>query len=340
MTARIKSSYHPCLLVAFYLNCLPDDLLQHIPGSTKYGWSHKDHVALVGYDWYMQNRHTFDALQQVATSQKLLKINKALLRVIALQKFIRVYAHRIKDNIYSTGDVVLSNLGKVSPIFGVKKTLRYLQQPYCWYLSLKRKNKCHSSIFSLCRVRHPSQLLTKEINTIKAYCSAIRFLHWPLSSVYYQMRRDRVARFTLSTFYKYVCRLHLKRSRPRHRRKNHHIGIRATAAYQILHADSTVFKTLDNAKNYIYLIQDNFSRAILGFRVEQECKAIHAFENLQTVIREHLIPAGVPSCELITDDGSENAGPVKELIKHTEYPAITHLIAQRDIEFSNSMIEA
>ncbi|MDR3711303.1 MAG: hypothetical protein P4L51_00685 [Puia sp.] len=183
-------------------------------------------------------------------------------------------------------------------------------------------------------------MLTKEINTTKAYCPAIRFLHWPLSSVYYQMRRDGVARFTLSTFYKYVCRLHLKRSRPRHPRKNHHIGIRATAPYQILHADTTAFKTLDNTKNYIYLIQDNFSRAILGFRVEQECKAIHAFQNLQTVIREHLISAGVPSCELITDDGSENAGPVKELMKHTEYPAITHLIAQRDIEFSNFMIEA
>ncbi|MDR3711322.1 MAG: hypothetical protein P4L51_00780, partial [Puia sp.] len=124
------------------------------------------------------------------------------------------------------------------------------------------------------------------------------------------MRRDGAARFTLSTFYKYVCRLHLKRARPGHRRKNHHTGIRATAPFQILHADSTVFKTLDNVKNYIYLIQDNFSRAIPGYRVEWECKAIHAFRNLQTVIREHLIPAGISSCELITDDGSENAGPV------------------------------
>ncbi|MDR3712036.1 MAG: hypothetical protein P4L51_04415, partial [Puia sp.] len=164
MTARAKSSYHPYLLVAFYLNCLPDDLLQHIPRSTKYGWSHKDQVALFGYDWYIQNRHTFDALQQVATNRKLLQINRTLLRVIGLQKFIRTYARRIKDDICSTSDVVLSNLNKLSPVFGVKKTLKYLQQPYAWYLSLKRKNKCHSSILSLCRVRHPAQLLMKEIN--------------------------------------------------------------------------------------------------------------------------------------------------------------------------------
>jgi transposase InsO family protein len=181
-------------------------------------------------------------------------------------------------------------------------------------------------------------LLLREINIIKVYCSDIRFLHWPLSAVYHQIRRDAVANFTLSTFYKYINLLHLKRSDPAKRRKNHHIGIRASAPLQILHADSTVFKTADNQKNYIYLIQDNFSRAILGYRVAAECKAHYTFDNLQDVIRQYLVPAGISSCQLITDDGSENAGPVKELI--SAYPFLTHLVAQRDIEFSNSMIEA
>ena len=46
----------------------------------------------------------------------------------------------------------------------------------------------------------------------------------------------------------------------------------------------------------------------------------------------------IASCTLLTDDGSENAGPVKKLI--AAYPLLTHLIAQRDVEFSNSMIES
>jgi putative transposase len=37
---------------------------------------------------------------------------------------------------------------------------------------------------------------------------------------------------------------------------------------------------------------------------------------------------------------SENYGPVKAFIKNNQHPSIQHLIAQRDIEFSNSMIEA
>ena len=165
-------------------------------------------------------------------------------------------------------------------------------------------------------------------------------MHWPLFAVYHQMRRDGAAAFTLSTFYKYVSLLHLKRSHANKRRKNHHTGIRAAAPLQILHADSTIFKTADNHKNYIYLIQDNFSRAILSYRVSTECKARISFDNLAAVRKQYLIPAGIESCKLITDDGPENAGPVKELVAKATGPVITHLIAQCDIEFSNSMIEA
>ena len=182
--------------------------------------------------------------------------------------------------------------------------------------------------------------MQRELNAIVAYCNDARFLHWPLSAVYHQLRRDGVAAFTLSTFYKYVSLLHLKRTRATKRRKNHHTGIRATAPLQILHADSTVFKTADNHKNYIYLIQDNFSRTILGYRVATECKARFSFDNLAAVRQQYLIPAGIESCQFITDDGPENASPVKELVVQATGPVITHLIAQCDIEFSNSMIEA
>lgn len=188
--------------------------------------------------------------------------------------------------------------------------------------------------------RHPFQLLQPEGNAIVAYCKDARFLHWPLSTVYHQLRRDGAAAFILSTFYKYVSLLHLKRTRATKRRKSHCTGIRATAPLQILHADSTVFKTADNHKNFIYLVQDNFSRTILSYRVATECKARISFDNLAAVRQQYLIPSGIESCQLITDDGPENAGPVKELITQATGPVITHLIDQCDIEFSNSMIEA
>ena len=154
------------------------------------------------------------------------------------------------------------------------------------------------------------------------------------------IKREGAAYFNISTFYKYVTLLNLKRSRAVHRRKNHRTGIRASAPLQIIHADVTVFRTADNHKNYIHLIQDNFSRAILQPAVKRNCTAQTTFENLNAVYEKYLHPAGMEDCLLISDDGSENYGPVKTFIENSQFPFIKHLIAQRDIEFSNSMIEA
>jgi hypothetical protein len=96
--------------------------------------------------------------------------------------------------------------------------------------------------------------VAREINVIKAYCEDLRYLHWPLASIFHQIIRDKAAFFTISTFYKYVFLLGLKRKWARHRRKNHHTGIRAQAPLQVLHADTTVFRTADNLKSYIHLI--------------------------------------------------------------------------------------
>jgi putative transposase len=340
MPLRTKASYHPHLLIAFHLHCLPPEWLQRIPRSTRHEWLHKDQTALLGYDWSVQNLHLFNTLREVSASRKLLRINKALLRIIALNRFIARHRARLTENIPPVRDVVLNTIHKTIGILPLKSTLKYLQQSYRWFGQLQKKQACRSSLFSLCRIKHPRQLLNKEINVIKSYCSNMQFLHWPLASVYHQILRDRAAVFNISTFYKYVSLLGLKRKGATHRRKNHQTGIRASAPLQLLHADSTIFSTADNKKNYVYLVQDNYSRAILSYKVADSCKAHFTFENLDEVLHNYLIPSGISSSTLLTDDGSENAGPVKKWISGSLRPSLIHLIAQRDVEFSNSMIEA
>jgi hypothetical protein len=200
----------------------------------------------------------------VAASKQLLRVNRALLRVIALKRFMDLYHVRIKENVFNIDEVLLNTIHKISEAIGCKTALKYLDRSYAWYLQLRRKGKCSSSLFSLCRMKYPAQLVVSEINVIRAYCADIRYQLWPLASIYHQIRRDGTAYFTISTFYKYVALLGLKRRSVRHRRKNHHIGIRAQAPLQILHADTTVFRTADNRQSYIHLVQDNYSRAISG----------------------------------------------------------------------------
>jgi len=335
-----KTCYHPYLLVAFYLNCLPESILQIIPRSTKYDWDKREIQNSFGYDWFLENKDLFHTLQLVAINKKLLKINKAFLRIIAIKRFMKLNTAGIKAGRKLLKTVVIKNIQKVAATIGVRQTLKFLDLNFHQYAKLKRNISCFSSIFNLCKIKHPSQLLQKEIEAIKTYCLEPCYQFWSLCSLFYQMRKDGAAYMTLSTFYKYVSLLNLKRIWAISRRKNHTQGIRATAPLQILHADMTEFKTEDQKKAYIYLVQDNYSRAIVAYSLSTECKASFTLENLARVKAEYLLPASVSECMLLTDDGPENYGDVKQWIKASNNPKISHVIAQADIHFSNSMIEA
>ncbi|HEV2478183.1 MAG TPA: hypothetical protein VGS79_00905 [Puia sp.] len=338
MPPRTKLTYHPYLIIAFHLRCLPDELHERIPRSTRFDWSRKELNTTFGFEWASGQHQRFETLQQVATSKKLLRVNLALLRIIAIKRFLHRYASRLSGK--EVQRVILGTIEKACMVFSLSVVLKYIQHSNGWYRRLKNQQRCTSSPSLLCRLKHPGQLLQQEINAIKAYCSDGRFLHWPLSSVYHQLRKDKAAAFQLSTFYKYAGLLQLKRQTARSRRKHHTTGIRAHRPLAILHADLTVFRTADNVKNYIYLVQDNFSRAILAVQVSLEYSARITHQNIERVRQQYLRPAGITECQLITDDGIENFGVVSDYIGETSAPSIQHLVAQKDIVFSNSMIEA
>jgi hypothetical protein len=233
---------------------------------------------------------------------------------------------------------VLYNIGKAGKQIGLTFCLKLLQFSRQQYRHLKQRI-CAQSPLSLCIPKHPAQLLHREVNIIKKYCEDARYIHWPLASVYHQIIRDKAAWFHISTFYKYITHLKLNRATAPKRRKNHYTGIRADAPLQLLHADVTVFRTADNIKAYIYLIQDNFSRAILDYTVNSSCKATVMMELVQNVYSRYLLQEKIIYCSLMTDDGSENSG-IKDFLDTANPPPIKHIIAQKDVEFSNSMIEA
>jgi putative transposase len=315
-------------------------MLQIIPRSTRFDWDKRDLQNSFGYDWFLKNKDLFQTLQLVAMNKKLLKINRVLFQIIAISRFMRVNMAGIKAGRMSLKTVVVSNIQKVGKIIGVTKALSYLDLNFRQYIRLKRNITCSSSVLNLCRIKHPAQLLQKEIETIKTYCLQPSYQFWSICSLYHQMRKDGAAHMRMSTFYKYVSLLSLKRSQAFNRRKNHTLGIRATAPFQILHADLTEFRTEDQKKAYIYLVQDNYSRAILGYQVSLERRACHTFENLSRVKAEYLVPANISECMLLTDDGSENYGVAKQWFAGCDAPKIRHVIAQVEIHYSNSMIEA
>ena len=100
--------------------------------------------------------------------------------------------------------------------------------------------------------------------------------------------------------------------------------------------DVTIYRPLDNTRVYIYFIVDNFSRKILAWKASLKLRADISFDNLkQACIDNNLFDN---KTELIVDGGSENKGAVDGFIlSHENWKK---LIAQKDIIFSNSIVEA
>ena len=142
---------------------------------------------------------------------------------------------------------------------------------------------------------------------------------------------------SLATFRKYAKWTNPNLSNRRKRLKKRWKGLRAHASKQILHMDVTIFRPSDHSRVYIYLIMDNFSRAIMGWKVSLQYSSEIALENLKEVCDKYcLLNSNV---QLVVDDGPENNGSVNDFFS-IPGRQFKKLIAQVDILQSNSMIEA
>jgi hypothetical protein len=315
-----------------HFNALSIDYKSIIPASTLSNWKRKNISEIIGCNSLGDNDVAL--LKEIAKNKKLLKAAKALYFLFHTISQLFNHAQNKAELLRMNKSLILETIQRVQPILGTKRILKSIgltsSQMYYWL----EKKKCENSLFQLCQPRHPHQLLSTEVNTIKNYLLNERFENWSALSIYYQALRDKVVFMGISTWYKYANRLGIKRKFFKLNRKRE-IGIRASKPFQILHMDVTIFKPLDQTKVYIYFIVDNFSRAILNWKASMEYSSSIALDVLKQAIQKHDI--GIDST-LVTDGGPENHGEVSKFISGKEN--IKQVIAQKDIIQSNSMVEA
>ena len=105
----------------------------------------------------------------------------------------------------------------------------------------------------------------------------------------------------------------------------------------LLHVDLTVLRLQNGLRVLIQFVQDNYSRAILGFRAALKWKSRDTMEHLDEICERHGLFYRVIT--LMCDGGSENAGAVDDFLARPDV-MIEKRIALVDVDFSNSMIEA
>lgn len=197
-------------------------------------------------------------------------------------------------------------------------------------------NKCDASYFLWCAKQYPHQLLKKEILQIKNYLGDEKYKYWSKSSVYFLGLRNKDISVCLTTFYKYSKLFGYQKSR-HIQPKTKYSALKSYCPNEIWYADVTIVKTLDGKKHYIHFLMDHFSKIILGYTIESSSKPKAIKDLLENAYLKYKT---TDTIRFVTDNGVENINStVKHFINSTNQEII-HLIAQKDIPFSNSKIEA
>ncbi len=139
-----------------------------------------------------------------------------------------------------------------------------------------------------------------------------------------------------STWYRLVNTAGWRRPRIRVYPAKPKVGIRATAAGELLHLDVTIIRLLDGTRAYLHAVIDNYSRRILSWRLEDRLGSSGTCQ----ILREAVVQ--LSNCPdrtiVVADAGSENVnGDVDDLLDGEK---LTRVLAQVEVTFSNSMIEA
>ena len=112
-------------------------------------------------------------------------------------------------------------------------------------------------------------------------------------------------------------------------------GIRSEAPNGLWHIDATVLRLLNGTRAYVQAVLDNYSRRILAWRVTDRLSAGTSVE-LLVEAAACLEPGAVAT--VMADQGVENCNKgVDALI---EEGVLRRVLAQVDMSFSNSLIEA
>lgn len=188
------------------------------------------------------------------------------------------------------------------------------------------KKKCSSG--------RPYQLTREEQKTLVSLAKDSSLRHLSTKSLMYYAQRNKILSCGLDTWYKYMKIYKVTRITNKGDKKKKYLrGLRAEKVNQIWHIDVTEFRTIRGQKLYLQLIVDNYSRAIVSWKVSDSRGLELTLNSLKAVKENHGVPI-----YLLSDAGKENANKVVRQILIGK--GITQLIAKSEVVFSNSMVEA
>jgi len=342
-------SYHSAVKTSYALGIqnqvLPDSFFKSIPRSTTQNWKEISPNKFVGGEFASQIETDLEKVKTIL-DERVKKLTTAF------YSFCRLYISIIefigKKNfekiILQNKESVIDLVNNLLVEFNRDLVCKFLQiTPHQFKIwNNNRLYRCLFTAIGYCRKRFPNQISQKEINTLKSLMSRKRFNTWSIASVWgYAVKKSHIS-MSKASWYRYCLGLGISEKRKPENKPRKKESVKATRPNQIWHIDVTEYKTIDNVKFYIHTVLDNFSRKILAYTISRDNTAKTRLASIkEDILTQFKTEIPVSELDLIADGGPENDNfRIRNLIRHSKSKVDIHLkIAQKDVVFSNSMIE-
>ena len=303
-----------------------------IPRSTTASWLSRGCRSVVSLDWQHDMASVLDENERLKRrAERQTAIIRLLVVLLKLSGF-RLDEQRLPDG--AAKGKVLRAVDRCTGALSLKSSLRLVRLSPARYHAWKRAEKrCELDDRSSCPRSRPTQLTRTEVSTIKEMVTATEYRHMPLRSLSLYAQRAGYVFVSTTTWAKLVRQRGWRRPRRRVYPAKPKTGIRATHPNEYWHIDVTVIRLVDDTKAYLHAVIDNFSRRILSWRLARRLDPITTCDILKEAGKNLQRTPTV-----VADSGVEN---VNTGVDQLMADGLVHrVLAQVEVSFSNSMIEA
>ena len=332
-----RRSYHSDFKLAVKLDCIPMTVLAGLPRSSLHRFKSHDPASLVGAD-LSSVLDSLDLLKEISRSTAALATARAVLRVASFVRSLGLPFHAINSiKIPELRRSVVAFVDRIKSSLPLASILKLLGLSYSRFHSWATNARpCLSSPLDRCRRSYPNQLTSSELKAIRKAFLNPDYSHWPASSIAWQLVNSNIVCAHVRTITRYAKLLGFYNAHLPHRSRKRG-SLSAASPNQAWHMDVTILRTMDNQKAFLQLILDNCSHKIIAWKDSLAISGLNSMELLRSAFSS-LTTTPSENISLIVDGGSENNNSIVHAYLDTV--PIRKLIAQVDVSFSNSLIEA
>ncbi len=307
-----------------------------VPRSTALGWLRGHYRPVVTADILDMDHTRLQA--EVLTLRRRIRLLSAIVRLlIALLRALDVRLDRTRLPDGAAKNRLLRAIDRAQGALSLRGALRVLHLSPSRYHQWRRAEQvCELDDEVSCPNSTPTRLTATEILTIKAMVESPEYRHVPTGRLAILAQRLGRVFAAPATWYRLAQERGWRRSRARVHPAKPKDGVRASKPDELWHVDMTVIRLLDSTKVYLHAVIDNFSRRILAWRVTENFSVATTVAILQEADRGAARRDELPT--LVADAGVENVN--SEVHGLIESGLLRRVLAQRDVTFSNSLIEA